>query len=457
MSPRKKMNLENAINLETNVNMEEMNMENNNVIVVTGTSAIELPLSDTNSEVENLVAEETAVQNDIISQLQEIGDSLEDDETVEANTYTYDTKKETVRTLVNKYKSGKLKLPICQRLYVWNEDKRMQLLDSIKQNLPFGAITIAEHDGEYYLLDGLQRTVSAMLLLGDKNLTQEEKDDVLKYNVVEIIVYNMNVGAMKNYFARLNSGIALANFVKYRSKLSNALNDAILELASDPFFREMDTTQTFNVHHHHEVIASHILLAAAGIETGSNKAKDVCTRLEKNEEAVLGNFEKAKKVLEKLKEIYGYVKVGLKKSFNSNFLSCLVYLLAQNMDEDDKYFVETIEYIFPGRRAISEYSSTTSGGATDAAKFKKRIGVIEKIFNTLKENEECFKNIESVKSYVGNPVKTKDGEMVVDIEDFDSADVIALRNLKKEAENGKMNWKEWDKIVKKAYEKLENE
>jgi len=127
------------------------------------------------------------------------------------------------------------------------------------------------------------------------------------------------------------------------------------------------------------------------------------------------------------------------------------------MDEDDKYFVETIEYIFPGRRAISEYSSTTSGGATDAAKFKKRIGVIEKIFNTLKENEECFKNIESVKGYIGNPVKTKNGDLVVDIEDFDSTEVIVLRNLKKNAEGGKMDWKEWDKIVRKVYERLENE
>lgn len=45
----------------------------------------------------------------------------------------------------------------------------------LKQNLPCGTIIITEANGIQYLLDGLQRTTSLMLLTNDeKNYTPEE-------------------------------------------------------------------------------------------------------------------------------------------------------------------------------------------------------------------------------------------------------------------------------------------
>lgn len=60
----------------------------------------------------------------------------------------------TIKSLLTAYK---LKIPDFQRSFVWKKAKKNQLLESLFKGFPIGAITLYEDNGEYYIIDGLQR------------------------------------------------------------------------------------------------------------------------------------------------------------------------------------------------------------------------------------------------------------------------------------------------------------
>lgn len=60
----------------------------------------------------------------------------------------------TIKKLLCVYK---LKIPDFQRSFVWKQQKKHQLLESLFRGFPIGAITLYEDQGAYYIIDGLQR------------------------------------------------------------------------------------------------------------------------------------------------------------------------------------------------------------------------------------------------------------------------------------------------------------
>ena len=60
----------------------------------------------------------------------------------------------TIKKLLIMYK---LRIPDFQRSFVWKKAKKYQLLQSLFRGFPIGAITLYEDNGEYYIIDGLQR------------------------------------------------------------------------------------------------------------------------------------------------------------------------------------------------------------------------------------------------------------------------------------------------------------
>lgn len=60
----------------------------------------------------------------------------------------------TIKKLLTTYK---LKIPDFQRSFVWKNNKKQQLIDSLLKGFPIGAITLYEDDECYYIIDGLQR------------------------------------------------------------------------------------------------------------------------------------------------------------------------------------------------------------------------------------------------------------------------------------------------------------
>lgn len=60
----------------------------------------------------------------------------------------------TIKKLLTVYK---LVIPDFQRSFVWKNKKKYQLLSSLFKGFPIGALTLYEDNGQYYIIDGLQR------------------------------------------------------------------------------------------------------------------------------------------------------------------------------------------------------------------------------------------------------------------------------------------------------------
>src|SRR3989344_686209 len=92
---------------------------------------------------------------------------------------------------------GKLDIrPKYQREFVYKEQQRNAVIETIKQDFPLNVMYwMIREDGDYEVLDGQQRTISiGQYVNGDfslndrffHNLTKEEKDQILDY---ELMVY----------------------------------------------------------------------------------------------------------------------------------------------------------------------------------------------------------------------------------------------------------------------------
>lgn len=356
----------------------------------------------------------------------------------------------SVRAVLTRLKEGTIQLPLCQRLYVWGKEHRLSLWDTIRDNASLGTIILAEHEGVLYLVDGLQRLTSCMYLSVDHDevgMTEAEKNEVLNYTITIETVYDMSLPEIKNYFGRLNSGIALAAVVKARSKLSDRLNSAVLALSSNPYFREADTKITFNKGHHHEIIAMNALLAAAGIGIVDNKAASLCKTLQEYEDDVLNAQKKAQALIDRLISVFKGLDTALaKRALSANFASVLLHVMAKE-ECTDVQLAAVIQHIFAGRKAIPEYSATTRSQAADAKKCLERYQVIVSLLGKV-GNTFDSKSFESWKSS-SSVLKTKGGE-IVDIAEFSDFDLRSLYTLQKQGKT-----EEYDQFVAKKYHELE--
>jgi uncharacterized protein with ParB-like and HNH nuclease domain len=298
------------------------------------------------------------------------------------------TDRRTVRSFLKKYQEKKIILPLCQRLYVWNEKARTELLDSVERGLLCGSIELATREGNdeiQYLCDGLQRMTSLLLLSNDPSLTEEQRKKVLDYQLTSECVYDLNDDEMALWFLRLNSGITVASATKERAKLPEAVRNEVIKLSGSEFFRNIadKANATFSKNSHSDIITYNALLAAAGIEMGDNKAKALCSRLTEHEADITANTEKAEQLIERVEQIYNSLADDqIKRSMNANFVSVLVYVIQNNNFTNEQYN-DMINHIFENSRAVKEYSETTRNGAGDADKLKKRYDVI---VNILKGN-----------------------------------------------------------------------
>lgn len=407
-----------------------------------------------NDEIDSADEEQVMEADEVMEALSAAAEELDDENEIEMKQHDWSSETITVRALLKRYKDNKIELPLCQRLYVWTKNQREALMDSVRLGLPCGMIIVADVDGKKYLLDGLQRTTSLMLMSDNKNLTAEEKKMILDYKITIGTVYDMDIATMKMYFGRLNSGMALATAVKERSKLSEAINNAILKVASHPFFRDADTNATFKKAHHHELIAMNSLLAASKCDQTKNNAKELGRALAVNENVILENVDKACKLVERMMNVMAELPAAvMKRAMNANYIGVLAFVLARN-EISDKAVKAATEYIFKDKRAVKSYSRTTSSGAGDLRMVKQRYDVILDVVKTYSDagstNEDAFKVWCQDNS--NGVLKTSDKEYIVDFNEFIQAEKEALFNAMR-----KNDMKTYDKIIRTTYNNLEAE
>jgi hypothetical protein len=111
---------------------------------------------------------------------------------------------------------GKLNIrPQYQREFVYDEEQRALVIDSIKLGYPLSVMYWAENeDGTFEMIDGQQRTISICDYIFDAysvdyrfwhNLTPFEQDEILDYEIDVYIGYGGTEEERYNWFERINN------------------------------------------------------------------------------------------------------------------------------------------------------------------------------------------------------------------------------------------------------------
>lgn len=145
----------------------------------------------------------------------------------------------TIKKLLTIYK---LKIPDFQRSFVWKQSKKEQLLESLFRGFPIGAITLYEDEGEYYVIDGLQRintlnqylSCPSMVIPFNKFYMKVSEDVAIFLQENGLSSYRKQMEqCIRNWYERLNK---LYEFEKV-SVLNNILVNAIEKIAE--LFRDL--------------------------------------------------------------------------------------------------------------------------------------------------------------------------------------------------------------------------
>lgn len=149
----------------------------------------------------------------------------------------------TIKKLLTAYK---LTIPDFQRSFVWKKNKKYQLISSLFKGFPIGALTLYEDNGQYYIIDGLQRinTLQQYLsspskIVGFKEYYSKISDDIKNYitrNDLGLTESQLK-GCIKGWYEGLNGlyeyekMTVLYNQIKLKKDIFRYLND--LDLISE--------------------------------------------------------------------------------------------------------------------------------------------------------------------------------------------------------------------------------
>ena len=369
-------------------------------------------------------AENAVTQSDEEKKEQEIklGDSLHESH----------TDRRAISSILRKYKDGTIKLPLAQRMYVWNEKQRKSLLRTAKKGYGCGCLSLATHEGDSdevsYLVDGQQRLISMMMLSNDQTLTSEERKIVLNYQMPIVIVYQLSWEEISEWFLAINSGVPVASVIKERSKLPVKLNNLILNTSRNEFFQSIGekANATFRKSQHHEIIAENILLANAGVKVGSIKAKEIFKKLRENEADVYSNTEKANLIVERLKNIYTELPDDIiKRSMNATFISVLVYIMHDYPEIKEQSYVDLVKYVFANKRAIKAYTIASGRDSSSEYNCKQRYDILLNLLNNPPKQQSAFDE-DAYHTFVqrnnGKVINTNDCDHPIDFEDIEEED-----------------------------------
>lgn len=278
-----------------------------------------------------------------------------------------------VKTYLNRFKSGEIKIPDCQRMFVWTDKQVEELMNSIRSNMAIPALQLGEVDGVAYLVDGLQRTTALMNLAEDKKISEEDKKTLLSYKIVICTTHDMDWESFNRWFYNCNNGTPLASAVKESAKLSSGLQAAVLKLSGNEFFRSAPMQKTPQKGDHKRVIAMSFMCSAAGLYPGT-VAGPLAKQLNNAEDLILSHFDQAEKnlgiVIDGLKQLK---KEFVEKAVNTAYMSAWgVAFNKFNVKINADDVAEVTMKIFEGKKALPGYRATIGSGAGSSKMVLKR-------------------------------------------------------------------------------------
>lgn len=327
--------------------------------------------------------------------VEEIENPLEEvlEEPVGITEYKSSRQNISVKTYLERYRSGKITVPSCQRSAgVWKKDQEDRLVDTMMSKLPIPAITLGEVEGQSYVVDGLQRTTALEHLLSRKDIDEETKKKIQSYQLNVVTVHEMDWVGFEKYFYNCNNGTPLASAVKECASLPAAVAAAVNEVANNSYFYEGEFGRTTITNDHKRVMSMSMLLAATGLNS-SIKAKELAKALTTAENLVVCNTEKAKANMNKVIDAFKLLKSEfVKRGFNANYVCTWGYLLVQYPEITAEEIAEVTMRIFAKSKAIPAYSKTTGNGSAGWKPLQNRINVVADILDEFRKEVEAEEN-----------------------------------------------------------------
>jgi hypothetical protein len=187
-----------------------------------------------------------------------------------------------VRSITDDIESGRISLNIeYQRKYVWDSGKASRLIESLLLNVPIPVCYFAEDDeGVYEVIDGLQRLTAIRMFLDDKltlvGVSVLTELIGLKYSDLNprdqrrlegrtirciVITADSHPDIKFDVFERLNTGAAMLTAQELRNSVYRGeLNDALKDIAQQPYFRSLVPTSTNRRMEHEELVLRYFSL-----------------------------------------------------------------------------------------------------------------------------------------------------------------------------------------------------
>lgn len=273
-------------------------------------------------------------QERVISELDEVLESDAPPESAADRLIERRYEESTLGELVDRFKAGTIGIPSAQRIFMWPDATQKLLLRSFNKNYGISDFCIGEHNGQHYLLDGLQRTSTSDLFLAlDSDIDEAQKTLIRGHKIMLDVHCGLTKAEMKELFFLRNNGLKLPAIVKWRANMNDGLEDLMLDIASTRGFKGLFTATGAKNSHAWELVATCAMLAAAGQEISSTKAELIVDRVNEHESDILDHADEARALIERLVRIFRKdSKEWRKKVCVAPMMSTIVYLMQQNPD-----------------------------------------------------------------------------------------------------------------------------
>ena len=364
---------------------------------------------------------------------------------------TIDNKIEQVRTksldlsfneIVDMYRDGEFEIsPAYQRLFRWSEEKQSQFIESLILEMPIPPIYVIEKaEGQYELIDGLQRISTYLHFRGElanSNYHSDEMDEEnvrfltltgcdivkelngltyeslpktlqirLKRSFVRVEVIRKGSDSRLRYymFKRLNTGGELLSEQEIRNctirLLDDTFNDFIIELNSNSHFQNTIShlnEEKIEKKEDQEYVLKYFAYKLDRENYKKNISSFLTTFMEKvsdesHEEHIKFDYEKERKEFEKTFEIldlslgeYAFDKLRKGKyisgitstHFDAFTMGIQPYLNIINTE--DKPLMEQLGEVFKAIKLDQAFLDNASGGGKNTKNYlSKRIAVVQK-------------------------------------------------------------------------------
>lgn len=366
----------------------------------------------------------------------------------------------TVKQLLKMKKDKSLIIPTIQRGYVWNKKLRDGLLDSIEVNIPCSTITLCVLDEVTYLIDGLQRIVSNLILVGEYAEDNELLKVINSYKIACTIIEVDTMLQMKDLFIIYNSTSVKVSVIERKLAVIEDSTREVLDTIANTW-KDVDMNNIkasyFKSGHPLHISANILAYELTKNEIGL-KGQDTFTSLNTLSNLIENAdiepiISKSKRVLEVLSKCR--LQVSKYLLAQTNIVS--IYKVIDKVNDDNiDNFVKVLDFKFnklgKSKRCIAPADYSSSYGSNTIEACKKRTHALEVYISHI--DTIVSEYITAIATSENDTKDEKENRKTNDLKGFDKSEKAKIKTFE-------ASWKRQEFInifgLKVAYKAFDND